>query len=345
LQPFAGVFVDRFDRRTTLFFCDLARAGLVLLIPLVIIKEHSLGLLYATVLAIFCFSRFYVPAKMSIIPDIVTKDNLFKANSLITTTGMIATALGAAVGALDDPEVEISGTIEVVNHPDSGKDIGELLGREKTGVKIVNSLSELSTDGSPALIEFTSPEATMIHLKWALGKNVKMVIGTTAISDAQQAEIKKASAVIPICFAPNMSVGVNLLFNLTEQAAKVLSKDYDVEIVEAHHRFKKDSPSGTAKRLAEIVAKTLDRDLEKDGVYGRKGIVGERKDSEIGIHSVRAGDIVGEHTVSFTTLGERIELTHKAHSRNTFALGAIRAVKFLSDKQTGIFSMADVLGL
>lgn len=255
--------------------------------------------------------------------------------------------MGQAIArcALEDNNVSISGAVESTGHDAVGKNLGDLLGESNLTVTVSGRVDELPVEGNPVLIEFTFPEPTMEHLPWAREKGVPMVIGTTALSDDQKSDIERAAAVIPICFAPNMSVGVNLLFKLVEQAAKTLSEGYDVEIVETHHRFKKDSPSGTAVRLAEIVAAILNRDLGKDGVYGRKGMIGKRKASEIGIHAIRAGDVVGEHTVTFVTLGERIELTHKAHSRNTFALGALRAAKFLANKERGLFSMTDVLGL
>ena len=255
--------------------------------------------------------------------------------------------MGQAIArcALEDKDASIAGAVESMGHDEVGKNLGDLLGESSLNVTVSGKVDELPVEGKPVLIEFTFPEPTMEHLAWAREKGIPMVIGTTALSDDQKSAIKSAAEVIPICFAPNMSVGVNLLFKLVEQAATILSEGYDVEIVETHHRFKKDSPSGTAARLAEIVAAILNRDLEQDGVYGRKGMIGERKASEIGIHTIRAGDVVGEHTVMFATLGERIELTHKAHSRNTFALGALRAAKFLTDKKNGLFSMTDVLGL
>ena len=172
-----------------------------------------------------------------------------------------------------------------------------------------------------------------------------MVIGTTGFSVEQEQQIYAAAEMIPVCISPNMSIGVNLLFELVKIAAAKLDKNYDIEIIETHHRFKKDSPSGTAKRLAENIAQVRGIDLEKKGVYGRKGLVGARQTDEIGMHAVRAGDIIGDHTVLFSSLGERIELVHKAHTRNAFAHGALRAAKFLIGKKPGVYTMADVLGL
>ncbi len=217
-------------------------------------------------------------------------------------------------------------------------------GLEKLGVLISDELEHIIDEGE-VLIEFTDPDTTLDHLGMAIEHNKAMVIGTTGFSDEQLEEIKEIAPQIPCVMAPNMSVGVNLLFKLAKEIAPVLGDDYDIEIVEAHHRKKKDAPSGTAMRIAEILAKALGRNLKGVGVYGRKGITGERTKKEIGIHAVRAGDIVGEHTITFAGTGERIEITHRAHSRDTFAQGALRAVKFVAKAKKGLYDMQDVLKL
>ncbi len=188
------------------------------------------------------------------------------------------------------------------------------------------------------------PEATIKNLEFAVKNGINMVIGTTGLSDDNLDTIKKASEEIAIVQSPNMSVGVNVLFKISELVAKILGDDYDVEIVEAHHRLKKDAPSGTAMRMGEVVAGAIGRDIEKDGVFCRHGIVGERTDKEIGMQTLRAGDIVGEHTVMFCTEGERIEITHRAHTRDMFAKGAIEAARWITGKNKGFYNMFDVLG-
>ena len=195
------------------------------------------------------------------------------------------------------------------------------------------------------MIDFSLPAGTMRRLDTCVEREIPMVIGTTGLDDHQTGKVRAASKIIPIVFAPNMSIGVNLLFSIVGSVARALGEDYDVEIVETHHRFKKDAPSGTALKLAEAIAEATGRDLKKDARYGRRGAVGERASSEIGIHAVRGGDVVGEHTVTFATLGERVELTHKAGSRETFARGALRAAKFLLTQKPALYSMLDVLGL
>jgi 4-hydroxy-tetrahydrodipicolinate reductase len=195
------------------------------------------------------------------------------------------------------------------------------------------------------LVEFTHPEPTIKHLKEAAAAGKAMVIGTTGLSPQQVEELKGLATKTRVVFAPNMSVGVNLMFKVVEQIAQVLSEGYDVEIVEAHHRLKKDAPSGTALKLAQIIAQALGRDLEKVGVYGRQGITGERTKEEIGIMTVRAGDIVGEHTVTFCGIGERLEVIHRAHNRDNFARGAVRAAQWIVAQPPGLYDMQDVLGL
>lgn len=204
---------------------------------------------------------------------------------------------------------------------------------------------EKSLQGADVLIDFSRPEGTMAHLEICRRLGVNMVVGTTGLNAQQKAKLGSASQDIGIVFAPNMSVGVNLVFKLLETASRVLAEGYDIEIIEAHHRHKVDSPSGTALGMGEVVARTLGRDLEKCAVYGREGVTGERDPSTIGFATVRGGDIVGDHTLLFAGIGERVELTHKASSRATFALGALRAARFLKANPAGMYDMQDVLEL
>jgi 4-hydroxy-tetrahydrodipicolinate reductase len=240
--------------------------------------------------------------------------------------------------------LRLVGAVEWPGSPQINKDAGEMAGVGKVGVPITARITPL-LKGQVVVIEFTAPEATLEHAKIAAQKNVPIVIGTTGFNQKQLAEIKRFSRRTRILISPNMSLGVNLLVSLLGRVAKTLGEDYDVEIIEAHHRFKKDAPSGTALALGRAVAQALKRDLDKIGVYGRKGIVGERTNKEIGLLSVRAGDIVGDHTVIFGGLGERVEFTHRAHSRDTFGRGALRAAQWLVKQKKGLYSMQDVLGL
>lgn len=231
--------------------------------------------------------------------------------------------------------------------PDSslvGADAGELAGVGTLGVPTSHSLTKV-VDDFDLVIDFTRPAATMVHLDVCRQHGKAMVIGTTGLNDEQKAAIKSASAKIPIVFAPNMSVGVNLCFGLLELAARVMGEGADIEIIEAHHRHKVDAPSGTALRMGEVIAKTLGRDLNAVAVYGREGHTGARDAKTIGFETIRAGDVVGEHTVWFATEGERVEITHKASSRLTFAKGAARAAAWLANEDKGLFDMQDVLGL
>jgi 4-hydroxy-tetrahydrodipicolinate reductase len=240
--------------------------------------------------------------------------------------------------------MRVVGAVESPNHPQINKDAGEVAGVGKIGVPITAGLAPL-LKGKVVVVEFTAPEATLEHAKVAAEKNAPIVIGTTGLDQSQMAEIETLSRSTPILISPNMSLGVNLLVSLVGKVAETLGEDYDVEIVEAHHRFKKDAPSGTALALARPIAEALERELDKASVYGRKGIVGERTKKEIGLLSVRAGDIVGEHTVIFGGLGERLEFIHRAQSRETFARGAIRAARWLIEQKKGLYSMQDVLRL
>ena len=224
-----------------------------------------------------------------------------------------------------------------------GKDVADM-GAGVSGVKISTDI-EAALHGAQVLIDFTRPQGTLQHLAVCQKLGVNMVIGTTGFNAQEKAQLGAAAQKIGIVFAPNMSVGVNLTFKLLEMASRVLSHGYDIEIIEAHHRHKVDAPSGTALGMGEVIAKTLGRDLEKCAVYGREGVTGERDPSTIGFATIRGGDIVGDHTVLFAGSGERIEITHKASSRATFALGALRAARFLHANAAGMYDMQDVLGL
>ena len=224
-----------------------------------------------------------------------------------------------------------------------GRDAGEQLGAP-CGVKISADVDAV-LKGADVLIDFTRPEGTLHHLSICQKLGVNMVIGTTGFNAQQKAQLGSAAQQIGIVFAPNMSVGVNLVFKLLETASRALAHGYDIGIIEAHHRHKVDAPSGTALGMGEVIAKTLGRDLEKCAVYGREGVTGERDPSTIGFATVRGGDIVGDHTVLFAGTGERIEITHKASSRATFALGALRAARFLTEHPAGMYDMQDVLGI
>lgn len=245
-------------------------------------------------------------------------------------------------GVFADDALKLHAALDRADSPSIGRDAGESMGKP-AGVKITSDLKAI--EGADVLIDFTRPEASLQYLDACEAAGVKMVIGTTGFTAEQKALIQKASQGIAIVFAPNMSVGVTLLTTLVEAAARVLREGYDIEIIEAHHRHKVDAPSGTALRLGEAAAEGAGRDFDKVAVYAREGITGERKPESIGFATVRGGDVVGDHTVLFAGVGERIELTHKASSRATFALGALRAAKYLRDKKAGLYDMQDVLGL
>jgi len=251
--------------------------------------------------------------------------------------------MGRAIIALagEDPELEIVGAIGASGHPDLGKDAGSTAGVSPLGVAITSDLGQVIADGD-VVIDFSQKRSTLDCVEVASGARKAVVIGTTGLAEEEIARVKKAAEKIPVVLSPNMSIGVNVLFKIAEETAKKL-KGYDVEIIEVHHNKKKDAPSGTAGKLAQVIANATGRDISRDAVYGRKGMVGERKPSEIGIHAARAGDIVGEHTAIFAGPGERVELTHRAHSRNTFASGALRAARFAAAAQPGFYTMADVL--
>ena len=245
--------------------------------------------------------------------------------------------------AYEHESIELIGGSVRTNSSFVDFDLGELAGIGAIGVKTSTQLSQL-TDAK-VFIDFTSIETSLENIKWCQQHKKALVIGTTGFSDEQVNIIEKAGELMPVVLAPNTSVGVNLMFKLLEVTAKAIGDYTDIEIFEAHHRFKKDAPSGTAVKMGQVIADTLGRDLNKVAVYGREGITGERDKDTIGFATVRAGDIVGEHTAFFADLGERLEITHKASSRMTFALGAMRAAFWLSEADNGFYDMQDVLGL
>lgn len=245
---------------------------------------------------------------------------------------------------IQDPDLTLSGALEYSECPLLGQDAGTVAGERACGVNISCDVEKVLAE-SDAAIDFTSPEATMRFAARAAAAGVHLVIGTTGLSVEQKKTLQELSCGgAHIVCAPNMSIGVNLLFALCAKVAPIL-EDYDIEVVEMHHNQKKDAPSGTAERLGEILAKARGLDYAKDTRHGRVGQVGARTKKEIGMHALRGGDVVGDHTVIFATQGERVELTHKASSRETFAKGAIRAVKFLAGTKPGLYDMQDVLGL
>lgn len=250
---------------------------------------------------------------------------------------MLVEAIGAA------PDTVLTGALDVAGAPSIGMDAGAFSG-QPAGVAIASDLAA-GLAGAQFLIDFTRPEGTLKHLEYCAAHGIKVIIGTTGFDDAGKEAIAAAAEKTAIVFAPNMSVGVNVTLKLLEMAARSLSEGYDIEIIEAHHRHKVDAPSGTALKMGEVIADALGRDLGECAVYGREGVTGERDPSTIGFATIRGGDIVGDHTVLFAGTGERIEITHKSSSRVTYAHGALRAARFLADKQTGLYDMQDVLAL
>ncbi len=237
----------------------------------------------------------------------------------------------------------VRAAFDVENSPWQGKSLNALLGVEST-VNIEKNLAS-TAEKLNCVIDFTRPEGTLKHLEICENKKIPMVIGTTGLDEKGKGFIKEVAQTIPIVFSPNMSVGVNVVFKLLEVASQVLNSGFDVEIVEAHHRLKADSPSGTALKMGEIVANAFNRDLKQCAIYGREGVLGVRKDETIAFSTIRGGDIVGDHTVMFCGIGERVEITHKGSSRMTYAEGALRAAAFLQSQKKGLFDMQDVLGL
>jgi 4-hydroxy-tetrahydrodipicolinate reductase len=246
-------------------------------------------------------------------------------------------------GVQQSPDLSLHGALDRSDSPVIGRDAGEILGQH-CGVTVSADVAA-SVKGGDVLIDFTRPEGTLVHLDACLRHGVRMVIGTTGFNTEQKHRLVDASRTIPIVFAPNMSVGVNVLLRLLEVAAQALGDDYDVEVIEAHHRHKVDAPSGTALRMGEVLAKALNRNLADVAVYGREGVTGERNAKTIGFATIRGGDIVGDHTALFAGTGERIEITHKASSRTTFAQGALRAAAWLVGRSPGLYDMHDVLSL
>lgn len=254
--------------------------------------------------------------------------------------------MGRRIAALghQHPDVELAAGMEAPDSPFIGSDMGELAGIGNLGIPIKGAVEEV-LDVCDVLVDFTAPAVSVANVLAAAKKSKAIVVGTTGFTQEQYTEIVTIGMSTRCLLAPNMSVGVNVLFAIAADVAEALGPSYHVEIVESHHAMKKDAPSGTANKLAQIVAQALNLNMPSAGVYGRKGITGERSETEIGIHAIRAGDIVGEHTVMFVANGERIELTHRAHSRDALARGAVTASLWLVSQPDGLYDMQDVLGL
>ncbi|WP_326537950.1 4-hydroxy-tetrahydrodipicolinate reductase [Pseudorhodoferax sp.] len=263
------------------------------------------------------------------------------AVAIAGASGRMGRTLIEAVLASGD--CRLSGALDLAASPALGQDAAAFLGKP-AGVAITADLAQ-GLQGADALIDFTRPEGTLAHLRACRAQGTALVIGTTGFSEAQKAEIVDAARDIAIVMAPNMSVGVNVTLKLLQLAAKAMPVGYDIEIVETHHRHKIDAPSGTALKMGEVIAEAMGRDLKDCAVYAREGVTGERDPSTIGFQSLRGGDVVGDHTVLFAGTGERIEITHKATSRMNYAIGSLRAVRFLAGRKNGLYSMFDVLGL
>jgi len=238
-------------------------------------------------------------------------------------------------------DCELTGAVEIHGHPAVGKDAGTLAGCGTLGINVSDTLENV-IDQADAVIDFSLPAGTMSNAKICAEHATPLVIGTTGLSSTQTDELRQCVRSFPCVLAPNMSIGINVLLNVLAEMAVVLEKDYDIEVVEAHHRFKQDAPSGTALAMAKTIAKAQGKDFDEVGIYGRQG---DRKPGEIGMQSIRAGDIVGDHTVYFGGVGERIEITHRAQSRETFAYGAIQAARWVSTQSSGLYDMQDVLEL
>ncbi len=266
---------------------------------------------------------------------------------------MIKAVVAGAAGKMGGRNIHIvqqTGGIELVaafeksGHPALGRDAGEVVGLGKIGIPISEGLESVIKKGD-VIIDFTYHVSSVEHIALAAKHKKAMVVGTTGFTPEEMKEIQKMAKKVRCVLAPNMSVGVNALYRVVQNMVKILSEGYDVEIIEAHHRLKKDAPSGTAIKLGQVLAEALGRDLDKVGVYARHGMIGQRTDKEIGIQTVRGGDIVGEHTVLFAGIGERIEVIHRAHSRDNFARGAVRAAKWIVGQKNGLYDMQDVLGI
>ncbi len=241
-------------------------------------------------------------------------------------------------------DIKLWGAFEKPGHPAIGKDVGEVVGLGKIDIDLRRDISEVMKDAD-VLIDFTTPESTLSNIRFIAKTGQATVIGTTGIAGEKEKEVYLLAQRIRCVMSPNMSVGVNVLFKVVEDVSRVLGNDYDMEVVESHHRLKKDAPSGTAMHLAKILADSTGRNLDTDAVYERRGYIGVRRDEEIGIQSIRAGDIVGEHTVIFAGTGERIEIVHRAHSRDNFARGALLASTWVVRQPVGLYDVQDVLGL
>lgn len=244
--------------------------------------------------------------------------------------------------AMESGQFDIVAAIENPDHPDIGKDAGLAAAVGQLNVKLTGTYPDAAAD---VAIDFSQPEAAIAAIDYCLQKKVALVLGTTGLGNLQREKIKAASKKIPVLYATNMSVGMNVLFNLAGKVASMLGEEYDIEIIEQHHRFKKDAPSGSAITLAENICKATGRDFVNSITYGRSGKEAVRQQGAIGIHAIRAGDITGVHSVIFGTLGETVTISHTAHTRDTFARGALRAAKWLVGKKAGLYSMADVLGI
>ncbi len=244
---------------------------------------------------------------------------------------------------LETPQIELTGVTERPGHAYIGKPLNEILPSAPSDIRVRPDLREI-VSACDVIIDFTAPETTLRNMAMAQEGKKAMVIGTTGFTAEQNEKIRVITKDIACLISPNMSLGVNVLFKLVREAAMVLGDDYDIEITEAHHRFKQDAPSGTALKLGQIAAQAVKRDLQEVGVFGRQGIVGPRTEKEIGIQAIRAGDIVGDHTVMFGGLGERLELIHRAHSRENFARGALRAALWIVKQKAGLYDMQNLLG-
>ena len=256
-------------------------------------------------------------------------------------SGRMGRMLIEAIHNADD--ATLAGALDIEQAPSIGTDASTFLG-VPANVLIESDLAK-GLSNAEYLIDFTRPEGTLRHLEYCAAHGIKMIIGTTGFDEAGKAAIAAAAEKTAIMFAPNMSVGVNVTMKLLEMAAKSFAEGYDIEIIEAHHRHKVDAPSGTALKMGEVIAEALGRDLDDCAVYAREGVTGPRDPSSIGFATIRGGDIVGDHTVLFAGIGERIEITHKSSSRVTYAHGSLRAARFLANKSTGLYDMQDVLGL
>lgn len=266
---------------------------------------------------------------------------------------MIKTIIAGAGGRMggrivhlihETQDMTVAGAFEKADHPAVNKDLGEWLGVGNQNLPIASDLKEVIDQGQ-VIIDFTFHTASMNHLRLAASHEKPIIIGSTGFTDVEMEEIRTLCQSVPCVMAPNMSVGVNVLLKVVGDVARALGEGFDIEILEAHHNLKKDAPSGTAMKLAQVLAQARSQDLNKVAVYERKGIIGERKPEEIGIQTLRAGDIIGEHTVLFGGMGERIEIIHRAHSRDTFVRGALRAARWILEQKNGLYDMHDVLGL